>query len=732
VPYIYSYTDILGVFLGDTFINGMREHTYSTGSSPHPRALSFGDFNNDSEIDIVVANYGSDNIGISFGRMNKTFSVQTRFTIGSLSFPTSIAIGDLDNDSNLDVAIANSGAANVGVLYGYGNGTFMSLATYPTGNGSIPLSIATGDFNNDKRLDIAVASDGTDNVNVFLRYDSGAFAWYIPYSTGNNSNPWGVAIGDFNNDSWLDFVVTNRASDNIGVFLALGNGSFSEQVTYSTGSHSLPWAVAVADFNNDNRLDIVITNCATNNIGVFVGLKNGTFSNQTTYSTGSGSSPVSITIGDLNNDSCWDIVVANPSGYNIGIFLGYGNGTFSSQITYPTGNNSYPQSVAIGDFNNDRQSDIVVANYRTQNVGVFLSYKNGTFSNQLNYSTGSQSSPLSVAVGDFNNDSRLDIVVASYITNTIIILFGYGDGTFSSETTYSTGSDSGPSSVTTGDFNNDNQLDIAVVNTGNNNIGIFLGCTNGTFFSQLTYSTGNYSDPNALAVNDFNGDGRLDIVVTNYGNSNVDVFLGFASETFLSAAAYSTGFSSQPVSIAVGDIDKDSRLDIVVASNSTDSIMVLFGSGFGTFVRETIYFTGGNSYPRWVAVGDLNNDSWLDVVVANSGTNNVGVFLSIGNGTFSSQTTYFTDLRSQPYAVGVGDFDNDTRLDIVVANYGSNNVNIFLGYGNGSFADRLVFNTGFGSRPFALVVGDIYKDKMTDVVITNDITGNIDILAKIC
>ncbi len=160
--------------------------------------------------------------------------------------------------------------------------------------------------------------------------------------------------------------------------------------------------------------------------------------------------------------------------------------------------------------------------------------------------------------------------------------------------------------------------------------------------------------------------------------------------------------------------------------------MVLLGSGYGTFVSHTSYSTGNNSNPCWVAVGDFNNDSRLDIVVANSGTDNIGIFLSNGSGTFSSQITYSTGLHSQPYSVAILDFDNDTRLDIAVANYGSNSVGVFFGYGNGSFGSQLIFNTGFDSHPFGVVIGDVNKDGLTDIVATNNGYGNIDILFKQC
>jgi hypothetical protein len=335
-------------------------------------------------------------------------------------------------------------------------------------------------------------------------------------------------------------------------------------------------------------------------------------------------------------------------------------------------------------------------------------------------------------VADFDNDGRPDIAFTNSATDNIGIFFGGDNDTFYELTTFSTGSGSAPYGIAVADFNNDSQLDIAVANYGNGNLGVLLGCVDGTFFSPLTYSTGDYSQPYYLAVGDFNSDGRRDVIVANFGSNNVGVFLGYASEDFLIAPAFSTGFSSQPTSIAVADFNNDTLLDIVVANNGTDNLMILFGSGFGTFDSQTTYSTGNGSQPCWVAVGDFNNDNLLDIVVANSGTNSIGVFLSNGTSTFSSQITYSTGVRSQPYSVAVGDFNNDTLLDIAVASYGANNVGFFLGYGNGSFMSQQIFGTGFGSRPSALAVGDINNDGLTDIVATNNGYGNIDMLMKTC
>ena len=195
----------------------------------------------------------------------------------------------------------------------------------------------------------------------------GTFASQTTFSTGA-SRPVSIAVGDFNNDHWLDIVVTNNGTNNIGIFFGYGNGSFGNQITYSTGYDSLPYSVVVADFNNDHHLDIAVANYGTDNIGIFLGYGNGSFTTQTTYSTGLRSNPYSIAVNDFNNDGHLDIAVANSGTNNVGIFLGYGNGSFVSQKTYLISPESNPHSIVIGDFNQDNQLDIAVSNYDTNNI----------------------------------------------------------------------------------------------------------------------------------------------------------------------------------------------------------------------------------------------------------------------------------------------------------------------------------------------------------------------------
>ncbi|CAF5152424.1 unnamed protein product, partial [Rotaria sp. Silwood1] len=323
------------------------------------------------------------------------------------------------------------------------------------------------------------------------------------YATGTNSHPYFIAIADLNNDGQLDIAVVNSGTDNLAILLGYGNGSFALPVVYSTGPNSNPVFIAIADFDNDHKLDIVVANNGTNSVGVFFGNVDGTFEHQIICSTGPQSSPRSIGVADFNNDNKLDIAIADKQNNHVMIFNGFSNVTFASQITYssgtdyypvgillyPTGDDSHSYSIAVGDFNNDSRLDIAVTNSGTNNIGVLLGYSNGTFTSSMTYSTGIDSNPVAIALGDFNNDNQLDIAVANHGTENVAILIGYGNGSFSSPVTCSTGIDSGPKAIAIGDFNNDGRLDIVVANPGWHNVGAFLGYGNGTFEDQITYST---------------------------------------------------------------------------------------------------------------------------------------------------------------------------------------------------------------------------------------------------
>ncbi|CAF1584399.1 unnamed protein product [Adineta ricciae] len=500
----------------------------------------------------------------------------------------------------------------------------------------------------------------------------------IPKPVEYQYGPRSVAIGDFNSDTFLDMVIANHLVNKIVVYLGDGNDAFATHTTYATGPYSSPYMVVVDDFNNDYHLDIAVANFKTNNIGIFYGFGNGSFENQIEFSTGS-SRPIAIIAVDFNNDSLVDIATANFGSHNISILYGCGNRKFSKPITYSTGYDSLPSSLAAGDFNNDNYLDIAVGNYGTDNVGIFFGNIKRTFEEQMIFSTGFGSHPYSIAVGYLNADEFLDIAVSKSGSRQIGVLMNNGNGIFTNHAIYSLGSAS-PYAIGVEDFNEDQRLDIVFTSSGVANTDVLFGFGNGSFDNPIMYSTGSSSSI-SMAIGDLNRDRRLDVIIVNNDTGSIDILFGRYA-AFLNQKKYSVGFS--PYSVASGDFNNDTRPDIVVANQGSADVSILLGNGNGSFADQTRYSVGRN--PQSVAIGDFNNDTRLDIVVANARTNDVSILRGNENGRFTDQTRY--SAGSGPSSVAIGDFNNDTRLDIVVANQYSNDVSILLGNGNGRFADQ--------------------------------------------
>ena len=186
-------------------------------------------------------------------------------------------------------------------------------------------------------------------------------------------------------------------------------------------------------------------------------------------------------------------------------------------------------------------------------------------------------------------------------------------------------------------------------------------------------------------------------------------------------------FDSKPQHSAVADFNGDTHQDIVVANTAFDTISVRLGYGNATFTDQTFYSTGNGSQPYWVAVNDLNNDHFIDIAVANYGTNSIGVFLGDGNGTFLNYRIFSLG-ASRPISLGIGHFNNDTHADIAVATDGTFLVMILHGRGDGSFALGASYFMGYDSMPRSIVVADMNNDSRSDVVLVNYGTSELVLL----
>ena len=408
----------------------------------------------------------------------------------------------------------------------------------------------------------------------------------------------------------------------------LGPVNFRKAVLYITSGYN-PYSVAIADVNGDGKPDLIIANeqqsktDPAGSISVMLGKGNGTFHVAVNYSSG-GESAYSISVADVNGDGKLDLVVANGclgsdcSTGSVGVLLGKGDGTFEKVRTYGSGAASvFGSHVAVGDLNGDGKLDLAVATTGSTCcsagfVGVLLGNGDGTFRKAKMYSTGGFDAIGWVEIADVNGDKKPDLVVANYcatecsyppVEGSVGVLLGNGNGTFKAVKTYPSGGD-GAVSVAVADLNKDGKPDILVANCGpeacgpgspGGNVGVLIGNGNGTFKPVVNYPAAN--SPFDVVAADVNGDGKLDIVVSNWGTPNagtndgaVTVLQGKGNGTFRPAQTFPSGGAEAP-SVAVADVNNDGRPDIVLAcvadslnQSSTGVTTVLINTSKGELV----------------------------------------------------------------------------------------------------------------------------------------------------
>jgi hypothetical protein len=428
-----------------------------------PAFAAVGDFEGDGSSDLVVttysfaSSYNSDAVEVLRSQGDGTFREGLPYTVGAS--PSALAVADLNGDGSPDLAVANYGSGTVSVLPGQGHGVFRAAAGY--GVGDTPVALAEGDFDGDGTLDLVVANSNTrfpDTINILLGNGDGTFQNAGSYGVGDSTRLNAVAVGDFTGDGVLDLAVTDSTEHVVYILMGTGAGSF-----YTSGFYPV------------------------------------------------GDSPSSVAAGDFRRDGVLDLVIADSLDNTVSVLLGNGNGTFRKAATYAVGHQ--PRSVAVADFDGDGIPDIAVANAASDTVSILRGNGDGTFQAPVDYAT--DRSPSAVAVGDFNANGVPDLAVAASTGGTVDVLLGQGDGTFQAPVRYTVGVY--PTSVAVGDFNGDGIPDLAVANTGstaaNGSISLLLGQGDGTFQPALSYDAG--SQPAAVAVGDFNGDGAPDLAVPN-------------------------------------------------------------------------------------------------------------------------------------------------------------------------------------------------------------------------
>ncbi|MDZ4714490.1 MAG: FG-GAP-like repeat-containing protein [Cytophagales bacterium] len=391
-----------------------------------------------------------------------------------------------------------------------------------------------------------------------------------------------------------------------------------------------------------------------------------------------GTSPFSVSIGDIDGDGMADLAVANFNASNtVSVFRntssGAGSINYAAKVDFTTG--TLPSSVSIGDLDGDGKADLAVANYSSNTVSVFRntsSVGSISYAAKVDFTTGT--SPLSVSIGDLDGDGKADLAVANLASFTVSVLrntsSGVGDISYAAKVDFTTGT--GPESVSIGDLDGDGKADLAVANYNSNTVSVFRNTASGpgsiSYAAKIDFTTGSGSGPYSVSIGDLDGDGKADLAVSNVDNNTVSVFRntssGAGSISYAAKVDFTTGLG--PYSVSIGDLDGDGNADLAVA-NATSATVSVFrntSSGAGNIsYAATVDFTTG-LVPYSVSIGDLDGDGKADLAVANYNSNTVSVFRN----TVSSLLPTITSFTPLSGPIGTSVTITGTNFDATPAN----------------------------------------------------------------
>ncbi|WCJ60887.1 FG-GAP-like repeat-containing protein [Fontisphaera persica] len=311
-----------------------------------------------------------------------------------------------------------------------------------------------------------------------------------------------------------------------------------------------------------------------------------------------------LAVGHLNGDAHWDLVVPIYENSTVAVYTGAGNGTFQLRTNFSAGNGAL--TPLLLNLNGDAHLDLVVGNYGANTLSVYLGNGDATFAWLTNYATGQR--PYGMVAGDFNGDGRQDVVSANFNSSTISVFLGNGDGTFQPQVTYPAGN--GAMKVAAGDLNGDGRLDVVCGDHNAGTLSVFINQGNGTFAPRFTL--GVHTTLRSVAVADMDGDGALDIL-SGHDDGVVNWFRGQGNGTFLPRVSVATGaawiYSLLPV-----DYNGDGRLDLALSDYYNHRVVTLLNAGQGQFEPASRYGFSGSTYFTDVKAGDFNGDGRMDLV----------------------------------------------------------------------------------------------------------------------
>lgn len=650
----------------------------------------------------------------------------TRFSAAQRSptdaTPAALATGDFNGDHVLDVAVAALGAS-ISIYVGNGHGDFVQTG-YVSFDG-VARNIAVGDFNGDGKADLAFAGisyldlTGTPKNGVGIALGLGDGKFTAPQGYGGGAYVLDVTVADFNQDGKLDIAATEGQTSRLLICQGKGDGTFSEPLSLVTGRGQLPSPrhIVSADFNKDGKPDIAINNWNDHQVSIFINNGTGGFDAPKYFEI---STSEYMTVFDGDHDGNLDIVYTTGQSFNL--LLGDGTGNFG-KYAYPLSASGFSNCLA-GDFNGDGKTDIAFIKPGRNRGGIGIALANAGSGYTTPQYLGAGYTPIGLAAGDFNRDGKLDLLTINRDSNDLSFLPGDGAGNFPAARIADTGIFI--NALLVKDLNQDGIADL-VVTDNTNKILLSMGKGDLGFAQEKEFSNsfGVNGFPYTSIAEDFNQDGKLDLIVLN----QTPIYYTEGMITFLPDIGYPI-LELSPTQLAIyknriktsnagaiatdmraADFNGDGKQDLALVNSNVNQVTIMLGNGTGAFTVAGTYATGTD--PRSLTITDINGDGSLDVAVANRGSANLTILLNSGGGNFTSASLSTSAPIRQ---VVSGDINLDGKSDLVIVPVNTPFIFVYLGNGNGTFGTPL--SIAVELNPQTVALGDFTGDGKLDFALS--------------
>jgi hypothetical protein len=676
-----------------------------------PCDIEAADVNLDGHLDLVAANGGSDSVGVFWGFGDGTFTTIRTFPSGGVS--EAAAVGDVNGDGWPDIVTGNHEDSDLSVLMGNGDGTFARTGRYAVSG--LPIDVALADIDGNGHLDAIVAAD-PNRISVLRGDGTGAFSSQAVYQLA--SRPGRVTLADVDGDARLDLAVPGLDSGTVSLLRGRGDGTFAPAVRCL--SLLAVQGLAAADFDADGDIDLVVGggNQAVTALNYYA-----------LRVVSAAPSPCSPAVPPDTMLSAEFTVALDPATLDSTSFKAFG-----SMTGVHFGATSWDSAALTARL--DPRSDFApgeevtgllttrIRSTRGSGLGGFgwtfatwaFDNARGVFGANNEFTAGSEVRGTWAA--DFDSDSDIDVAVTANTPAAVAVLLNDGTGRFASPVFTSTAGD--PISLYGADFDSDGDVDLAVFHNqpGSSHLEVLRNDGLGNFSVAADYTPAVLGQDVSGA--DFDSDGDIDLVLSDGWGSqnNVRVMTNNGSGGFTGPVNYSAGSAAR--GCATLDADGDGDFDIAVANQSNNTVSLLYNDGSGAFTTQADFAAGPG--PDRIAVADFTLDGFADIAVGSAAYTTVAVLENDGSGGFDIESY---DCGGTSRSVAAADLDRNRTPDILLAQ-ASIGLTVMLNDGSGGFQAYSPYPAG--SAPWDCFIADFDSDRALDIGCSNYNSGTISVL----